>query len=69
MRKRYCGHVSANTFTPRPRAAWMVAAPSAVETWKIMIGWSISSDMAMRRLKASASEPRGWLTAWYFGAV
>ena len=59
---RYCGQVSANTFRPRPRAAPDdVATPSAVETWKIMIGWSISSAKVISRVKASASQPRGWL--------
>ena len=45
------------------------AAPSAVETWKIMIGWSSSSAAVISRLNASGSEPRGWLIAWYFGAT
>ena len=66
---RYCGQVSANTFKPRPRAWRITSTPSAVETWKIMIGWSMSSAKAMRRVKASASQPRGWLTVWYLGAV
>ncbi len=66
---RYCGQVSANTFKPRPRALRITSTPSAVETWKIMIGWSISSANVIRRVKASASQPRGWLMVWYLGAV
>ena len=46
---RYCGQVSANTFRPRPRARRMTSTPSAVETWKIMIGWSMNSANVMRR--------------------
>ena len=66
---RYCGQVSANTLRPRPRALRITATPSAVETWKTMIGWSMSSAKVMSRLMASASEPRGWLMVWYLGAV
>ena len=34
-----------------------------------MMGWSISAAMPISRVKASASETRAWLTAWYFGMV
>jgi hypothetical protein len=47
----------------------MVAAPSAVLTWKIIKGWSIRAAIAIARLIASASARRGWLGTWYLGAV
>ena len=66
---RYCGQVSAKIFKPSPRACRITCAPSAVETWKIMIGWSTSAAQAISRWNASGSHTRGCEIEWNFGAV
>ena len=62
VRNRYCVQVSPNTFWPCRRARRITSTPSAVDTWKIITGWSRKSAKQMSRLIASTSPMRGWLT-------
>src|SRR5215471_9938078 len=55
VKNKYCGQVSANTLCPCPRARVITSTPSAVETWKIMIGWSRKAANVISRLNAAAS--------------
>ena len=66
MRKKYCGHVSPYTRSPRSRAARIATAACSVETWTTRIGTSISSESEMTRPVASPSASAACEIAWNF---